>query len=62
MTRTEAPKDFAGRGEENLARTTPELPAGEKKMLASLDRFFGFAVAITRAIVKKWRDKYREGG
>lgn len=26
MTRTEAPKDFVGRGEVNLARTTPELP------------------------------------
>lgn len=26
MTRTEAPKDFVGRGELNLARTTPELP------------------------------------
>jgi hypothetical protein len=26
ITRTEAPKDFVGRGEVNLARTTPELP------------------------------------
>lgn len=26
MTRTEAPKDLVGRGEVNLARTTPELP------------------------------------
>lgn len=26
MTRTEAPKDLAGRGEEKRARTTPELP------------------------------------
>lgn len=26
MMRTEAPKDFAGRGVANLARTTPELP------------------------------------
>lgn len=26
MMRTEAPKDLVGRGEENLARTTPELP------------------------------------
>lgn len=26
MTRTEAPKDFEGRGDANLARTTPELP------------------------------------
>lgn len=26
MTRTEAPKDFEGRGWANLARTTPELP------------------------------------
>ena len=30
MTRTEAPKDFVGRGEENLARTTPELPRDGK--------------------------------
>jgi hypothetical protein len=29
ITRTEAPKDFVGRGEVNLARTTPELPVGE---------------------------------
>lgn len=27
MTRTEAPKDLVGRGEVNLARTTPEFPA-----------------------------------
>lgn len=26
MMRTEAPKDLAGRGLANLARTTPELP------------------------------------
>lgn len=26
MTRTEAPKDLEGRGEVNLARTTPEFP------------------------------------
>ena len=28
MMRTEAPKDLAGRGVVNLARTTPELPCG----------------------------------
>lgn len=28
MMRTEAPKDRAGRGVVNLARTTPELPCG----------------------------------
>lgn len=27
MMRTEAPKDLAGRGFVNFARTTPELPA-----------------------------------
>lgn len=31
MTRTEAPKDLVGRGEVNLARTTPELPTPRKK-------------------------------
>ena len=28
MMRTDAPKDRAGRGLVNLARTTPELPCG----------------------------------
>lgn len=30
ITRTDAPKDLVGRGEVNLARTTPELPVGRK--------------------------------
>ena len=30
MMRTEAPKDLAGRGFANFARTTPELPAGHQ--------------------------------
>lgn len=29
MTRTEAPKDLEGRGRENWARTTPELPRSD---------------------------------
>lgn len=33
MTRTEAPKDLVGRGEVNLARTTPELPGEEMKLV-----------------------------
>ena len=38
MTRTEAPKDLVGRGEVNLARTTPELP----EVRVSLDSSSGF--------------------
>lgn len=30
MMRTEAPKDLAGRGFVNFARTTPELPAEQQ--------------------------------
>lgn len=35
MMRTDAPKDFEGRGEVNFARTTPELPA----MVSLMDWF-----------------------
>lgn len=37
MTRTEAPKERAGRGWVNFARTTPELP-GKGQLANSLER------------------------
>lgn len=37
MMRTEAPKDLAGRGVWNLARTTPELPVS--RVSAQRDTF-----------------------
>lgn len=43
MTRTEAPKDFVGRGEENLARTTPELPV---KQCCQRDRPGGMGAVL----------------
>ena len=45
ITRTEAPKDFVGSGEVNLARTTPELPIGSvsKSSLSAENREIGRA-------------------
>lgn len=45
MIRTEAPKDFEGRGLANLARTTPELPS-----LRALARSFR-RLSGTRAVI-----------
>lgn len=51
MTRTEAPKDLEGRGEVNLARTTPELP-----------RRSGQYCEFGRVSMEEWERIYRGDG
>jgi hypothetical protein len=46
MTRTEAPKDFEGRGWANLARTTPELPR-EREVSTQVSRSNAGLMLIT---------------
>lgn len=51
MMRTEAPKEREGRGLENLARTTPELPM----LIISTSSFQGPVLFVRRCM-------YRGGG
>lgn len=52
MTRTEAPKDLAGRGLENLARTTPELPGRRVRITVGLKRIFQSIVCGSKHTVR----------
>lgn len=55
MMRTEAPKERAGRGLVNLARTTPELPWFEPLLAFMSSQLVGPSIVLGVGM-------YREGG